>query len=579
MQGTGHSSAKRSFRPHAVFRAIVRPHRLTRREAIGLGAAAAAALGSLRPGAALAAPIATSFELPLDLTTDGAAGAAAVGRHLTRVFTAPETFDVIGLAWPRGSHPHAEIRARKDGGRWSRWTPLHASADHGPDTGGTHGSDPVWTGAADQFQLRLSGRRSARLTARFVHAGPAARAARRRYRLTAHVSRRQTAAPPIIPRSAWGGDSVVPRADPAYGQVQLAFVHHTVNANDYGPEDSAGIVLGIARYHRDHNGWNDLGYNFLVDKYGQIFEGRAGGIDQAIVGAQAQGFNSVSTGIANIGTYSTVPLTEQALESVAKLIGWKLTVHNVPVLGEVTVTSAGGETNRYKTGTPVTFQRVSGHRDGNFTECPGDVAYGQLDDLRTRSNRYAGPLAGVTLRVAAAKIRGIDPATLSGTLRFPDGSSAAGAEVDILYATAGSAFSPISSVGAAADGTWATTLDLPQTGTIRARFPGDGARAAMESTSLRVKIVPLLDMTVSKTHLPRGRRLAISGVLWSRANEAKVDVLIERKVGGRYKRVRLRRATVTDHRYQRYLRPGTPGLYRITVSVPGARQRRYVRVT
>ena len=75
-------------------------------------------------------------------------------------------------------------------------------------------------------------------------------------------------------------------------------MHHTVTTNDYGPEDSAGIVLGIARYHRDSNGWNDLGYNFLVDKYGQVFEGRAGGIDAPVIGAQAQGYNSVSTGIA-----------------------------------------------------------------------------------------------------------------------------------------------------------------------------------------------------------------------------------------------------------------------------------------
>ena len=111
----------------------------------------------------------------------------------------------------------------------------------------------------------------------------------------------------MIPRSAWGGDSVPPRSGPAYGQVQIAFVHHTVNANDYGPEDSAAIVLGIARYHRDHNGWNDVGYNFLVDQYGQIFEGRAGGMDLPIVGAQAQGFNSVSTGIALIGTFTSVP--------------------------------------------------------------------------------------------------------------------------------------------------------------------------------------------------------------------------------------------------------------------------------
>ena len=100
------------------------------------------------------------------------------------------------------------------------------------------------------------------------------------------------APPPIIPRSEWGGDSVPPRAGPLYGEVQIAFVHHTVTANDYAPEDSAAIVLGIARYHRNTNGWNDIGYNFLVDQYGQIFEGRAGGIDQAIVGAQAQGWNS-----------------------------------------------------------------------------------------------------------------------------------------------------------------------------------------------------------------------------------------------------------------------------------------------
>ena len=123
-----------------------------------------------------------------------------------------------------------------------------------------------------------------------------------------------------------------PRADPRYGEVQLAFVHHTVTANDYGPEDSAGIVLGIARYHRNSNGWNDIGYNFLVDKYGQIFEGRAGGIDQPVVGAQAQGYNSVSTGIASLGTFSRRSRRPRPGWTRSRaLIGWKLSLHGVPV--------------------------------------------------------------------------------------------------------------------------------------------------------------------------------------------------------------------------------------------------------
>ena len=131
----------------------------------------------------------------------------------------------------------------------------------------------------------------------------------------------------------------------------MAFVHHTVNANDYSPEDSAGIVLGIAKYHRDHNGWNDIGYNFLVDRYGQIFEGRGGGIDQPVIGAQAEGWNRLSTGVANLGTFSDVPQTPEAIDAIARLLGWKMTLHGIPCEGTVVLTSGGGARNRYSYGT------------------------------------------------------------------------------------------------------------------------------------------------------------------------------------------------------------------------------------
>ena len=553
-------------------------HRLTRRQALKLGAATAA-LGALRPApSAVADPKPEAFTL--DLAAPGTAGAAAAGWRTTRVYDAPRRFDLIGLGWRRGSRAEAQVRTRRRGGSWSRWAHLHEAGDHGPDAGrAAAGTDPAWTGAADQFQLRLKGHPRG-LHARFVRSGPAARAARNRMPL-AHASRRQIpGAPVMVTRAQWGGDTVVPRAAPTYGQVQLAFVHHTVNTNDYGPEDSAAIVLAIAKYHRDYNGWNDIGYNFLVDQYGQIFEGRAGGIDLPIVGAQAQGFNSVSTGVASIGTYTSVPQTEAGMEALARIIGWKLSLHGVPVSGAVTVTSAGGETNKFRSGTAVTFQRISGHRDGNATSCPGNVLYTQLADLRVRSTRYATAGAGVTVRAATTKLRGTAAATLSGVLRFADASSPAGAPVEILYssAAAGSAFTPIATAHAAADGTWTATVNLPRTGTVRARFPGDATRAALESSSLTITLVPHLSMNLSKRHLRRGRQVTVSGSV-APPTSTRVDLLLERKVAGRYRRVRRRRLPIRNARYLRALRPSRPGLYRITASVDGASTRQYVRVT
>ena len=246
--------------------------------------------------------------------------AAAAGRRTTRVYRAPRRFDLIGLGWNGRTPVRAQVRARRRGGRVvgvGRAAPVgrprpgrraqrsgrpHAPARHGPGLDRSGGRVP----AAHRGQRPGTAR-----ALRPLDFPPPARSAGG---TGSHTPRPRAAkAPPaIIPRAAWGGDGVVPRAAPPLGQVQLAFVHHTATANDYGPEDSAAIVLGIARYHRDHNGWNDLGYNFLVDQYGQIFEGRAGGIDQAIVGAQAQGFNSVSTGVSCIGTFMTVAQTEAA---------------------------------------------------------------------------------------------------------------------------------------------------------------------------------------------------------------------------------------------------------------------------
>ncbi len=554
--------------------------RLNRREVLGLGAAAVAG-GVLRPRPALAAGT-SLFELRLPEEGARAAG----GWRTTAVLHAPRRFDLMGLRWKRGGHLEAQVRARTRGGSWSPWLPLHVAGDHAPDTGrAPAGTEPAYTGAADVFQLRLRGSAQG-LKARFVRAQPTARTARhvtgrlRRRKARAKVRARKAQAavqPGIITRSEWGGDSVPPRSAPEYGSVQAAFVHHTVSSNDYGPEESAGIVLGIARYHRDSNGWNDIGYNFLVDQYGQIFEGRAGGVDQAVIGAQAQGYNSVSTGVATIGTFTSVPFPEAGMEALAHLIGWKLSLHGVPVQGQVVVTSAGGSANRYPSGTPVTLERICGHRDGDSTSCPGNVLYTQLPDLRARAARYAGPLAGITVRAASRRIR-TKPVQLSGELRFPDGSSPAGAPLEIQFAVPGATFAGIASTVCGPDGRWSASVPLTHSGSLRAAFLGDGVRPALASSPIAIRVLPLLRMKLSKRRILSGRSVKVSGTCSPKPLTGRVEVRLERRIGRRWRRVQRKRINVRGGRYLTKLRLRTRGLYRVTVTTPGATQRRLLRV-
>jgi N-acetylmuramoyl-L-alanine amidase len=557
-----------------VFKPIVHRRRLNRREAIGLGAAALAG-GALRPSNALAGT--SLFERAIDESA-----AHVAGWRTTRVLSAPRRFDMIGLRWARGGKLEAQVRARRRGGGWTPWMALHGAGDHAPDgVRPPAGTEPAYTGAADVFQLRLRG--SARgVRARFVRAQPTARSARHKTgkrrkpkaRVRAHKS--QSSQPAIISRTEWGGDSVPPRAAPQYGEIQAAFVHHTVNSNDYAPEESAGIVLGIARYHRDSNGWNDIGYNFLVDKYGQVFEGRAGGIDQAVIGAQAQGYNSVSTGIACIGTFTAEPQTEPGLDALARLIGWKLSLHGVPTEGTVVVSSRGGSSNRYASGTPVTLERIPGHRDGDSTSCPGEALYAQLPDLRARATRYAGPLAGITVHASSTRIRS-RPVKLSGQLRFPDGSSPAGAPLDIEFAVPGAPFARIAGTVCGPDGSWAASVPLSVSGLIRAAFRGDGVRQPLASSPVAIHVLPTLRLGLSSRRLRHGRGLAVSGTMTPRPATGRVEVRVERLVGRRWVRVQRKRINVRGGRYLTKVKLRRAGLHRVSVITPGATKRLRVR--
>ncbi len=199
-----------------------------------------------------------------------------------------------------------------------------------------------------------------------------------------------TATPPIVPRLSWGADESIRRAPPVFAdQVRFSVVHHTAGRNDYSRGEAAAIVKGIQLYHVQGNGWNDIGYNFLVDRFGTIYEGRFGGSERNVVGAHAQGFNTGSVGIALLGTYGNTAPSRAAQDAIAALVSWRLDLAHVDPTAALTFVSGGS--NRFPSGVPVLLRGVSGHRDTGFTECPGNQLYGRLNSLALTAGLLGGP--------------------------------------------------------------------------------------------------------------------------------------------------------------------------------------------
>jgi hypothetical protein len=382
------------------------------------------------------------------LATTGAAAAAvtAVGRDVvlpgarTLATAAPGRFDLVGLHWQGAGD--VRFRTRDVRGRWSAWRPAAPEAEDLPDgpRGPWRVGNPYWTGGSDRIEYRLIGRVK-RLRAYFVRS-PVERIPLRRLSFAE--------SPAIVPRFAWGADERIRRKAPEYAaSLRAAIVHHTAGSNGYGPAQSAAIVRAIQRYHVLGNGWNDIGYNFLVDKYGQIFEGRYGGVDRNVIGAHAEGFNDGSTGIAVLGTYGSSGISAAARQAVGRLIAWRLDVAHVDPLSTVTFLSNGNP--RFPKSAPVFLRAVSGHRDTGFTSCPGDGLYAQLPAL-TRS-AYAVGLP----KLYAPSSRG----QVGRPVRFTAQLSTALPWSITVTDAAGNAVASGSGTGPAVDWTWDATLVGP----------------------------------------------------------------------------------------------------------------------
>ncbi|MFG3354478.1 N-acetylmuramoyl-L-alanine amidase [Streptomyces sp. NPDC048001] len=221
--------------------------------------------------------------------------------------------------------------------------------------------------------------------------------------------------PPITSRADWGADESISPEEPGYlpgGRIKAVVVHHTAESNGYTCEQAPAVVRGIYAYHVQQLGWKDIGYNFLVDKCGTVYEGRKGGVDRPVLGAHAYGFNSETTGISVLGAYTDTAPSQAAMASVAQVAAWKLGQYGVDPAGTTTLTAgASGRSHAGRTwesGARLTFPAVHGHRDGYNTQCPGDAFYGRLGTVRSWA---AGPVTGLA-------VRSVTGAGLSGTTYY-----------------------------------------------------------------------------------------------------------------------------------------------------------------
>lgn len=210
--------------------------------------------------------------------------------------------------------------------------------------------------------------------------------------------------PLIVSRARWGADEKLRDEPPHYSRaVHAVIIHHTDNPNDYDCGDVPAMLRAMYVGHARGRGWGDLGYNFLVDRCGNVYEGRAGGADRPVDGAHTVGLNKETTGVAAIGTfYKGTPVPRPMIASMARLIGWKLQIADVDPRSRTRLKSTD-DRSRFPKGKVVDFAVVAGHIDAYSTNCPGEALMRQLPRIRQEAARFQGRTGDVRARPGSAQ--------------------------------------------------------------------------------------------------------------------------------------------------------------------------------
>lgn len=356
-------------------------------------------------------------------------------------------FTTVGVTWKHGVEVDEDdivvsVRSLEDGA-WSGWEELEYHDDHGPDPDSAEalrarpGTDPILVGNVDQVQVKVEtadGEVPADTEVALIDPGAttdpqveepaidtadlpaapapsaAAPAAVLSAATTTGASGAQTAdpastdgvlaadrawvtpKPKIFSRAQWGADERMrDKSSLSYYEVHAGFVHHTVNANGYTRDQVPALLRGIYAYHTQSKGWSDIGYNFVVDRFGRIWEGRYGGVARPVVGAHTLGYNEYSFAMSALGNFDSAKPSAAMLDAYGRLFAWKLSLHGVSTAA--TKQQVGDRT----------FPAINGHRDAGTTACPGRYLYNRLTRIRELAEQYQRPF---TARTRSADVAG-----------------------------------------------------------------------------------------------------------------------------------------------------------------------------
>lgn len=317
----------------------------------------------------------------------------------------PGDLAIVGVTYGTrpGAGTVAQYRTKSVTGDWEQWQPVDsdpatsdvvaagapadapapdadetAAAPTAPTTGRA-GSDPIVITGAAQVQVRVMGPAGSRLPdARLSVIDPGTAAADATVGTTSPGQAHAAAAMPLIhSRKEWGANESWRKGPAAYTPpVKGVIVHHTAGTNNYSREQVPAILRGIYAFHTKDRGWNDIAYHVMVDKWGRLWEGRAGGLDRSVMGAHASGWNDNTFGVSVLGDYNKASVSDAAVRGLERVIAWKAGVHGF---------NPDGWT--YLKGKWVRV--IQGHKDVGNTSCPGTSLYSRLPEIRRRAAELA----------------------------------------------------------------------------------------------------------------------------------------------------------------------------------------------